>query len=387
MRVGLVLGAGGVQGGAWLTGALDALAAETGWDPATADVVVGTSAGSVIGSLCVAGIPPWFMVAHSAGETFDGVVDAQGRPAAEADRAGGAQFRLERAWPPIGPGSWPLALRTLREPRRYPPSAVFAGWSPRGFVSTEPLKDIIRRVVPEGWSEHPAHWVVACDYATGRRVAFGRPDAPRPSSPTRSPRPARYPRFYYPVEIAGGRYVDGGMYSTSNLDLVRDEGLDLVICLNPTSSLHPTRAWNPVERVASVFRDASGRRLGSEAKKLRARGTEVVLIQPTRRGPRRDGPEPDEPQGPQPGDRHRPAHGRRRARPAGHRELLADAAGRRRAPRAPPAGGPGDVAGPGRDPGAGQRALRRPAPEPSHSSFSHRPLRRKGGPNPVQGGQ
>src|SRR5262245_45667088 len=69
MRIGLVVGAGGVQGGAWLTGGLDALASTTGWDPATADVVVGTSAGSVISSLCVAGIPPWFMVAHSAGGT------------------------------------------------------------------------------------------------------------------------------------------------------------------------------------------------------------------------------------------------------------------------------------------------------------------------------
>ena len=34
MKVGLVLGAGGIQGGAWLTGGLDALAEETGWDPA-----------------------------------------------------------------------------------------------------------------------------------------------------------------------------------------------------------------------------------------------------------------------------------------------------------------------------------------------------------------
>ena len=143
------------------------------------------------------------MVAHSAGETFDGVVDAQGRPAAEADRAGGAQFRLERAWPPIGPGSWPLALRTLREPRRYPASAVVAGWSPRGFVSTEPLKDIIRRVVPDGWSEHPAHWVVACDYATGRRVAFGRPDAPRAELADAVAASCAIPAFYYPVEIAG----------------------------------------------------------------------------------------------------------------------------------------------------------------------------------------
>jgi NTE family protein len=270
-----------VQGGAWLTGGLEALAAETGWDPATADVVVGTSAGSMIGSLCVAGIPPWFMVAHSAGETFDGIVDAQGRPAAEADRSGGARFTLERTWPPIGPGSWRLALTTLRAPRRHPPAAVFAGWWPRGFISTEPLRDIIHRVIPAGWTEHPAHWVVACDYATGRRVAFGREGSPPADLADAVAASCAIPGFYHPIEIAGSRYVDGGMYSTSNLDLVRDRGLDLVICLNPTSSLHPTRAWNPAERIAAVFRDASGRRLGSEAKKLRAAGTEVLLIQPT----------------------------------------------------------------------------------------------------------
>jgi len=49
--VGLVLGAGGVIGGAWLTGGLQALANETGWDPMSADHIVGTSAGSMIGAL------------------------------------------------------------------------------------------------------------------------------------------------------------------------------------------------------------------------------------------------------------------------------------------------------------------------------------------------
>jgi NTE family protein len=82
VKVGLVLGAGGVLGGAWLTGGLHALAQATGWDPATADYIVGTSAGSMIGSLLAAGVPPWFMVAHSAGESFDGLSDARGRPAA-----------------------------------------------------------------------------------------------------------------------------------------------------------------------------------------------------------------------------------------------------------------------------------------------------------------
>ena len=282
MKVGLVLGAGGVQGGAWLTGGLDALAAETGWDPASADYIVGTSAGSMLGSLLAAGVPPWFMVAHSAGETFEGVVDAEGRPAAEADRSGGAVFRLDGAWPPpVGPGSWRLALRSLARPTRHTPLALVTGWLPRGLISTEPLKRQVRRVVPHGWAPHPNLWVVACDYATGRRVPFGRAGSPPAELADAVAASCAIPGFYRPVAIGGRRYVDGGVYSTSNLDLLRAESLDLVICLNPTSTLHPLRALNPREWPALIFRRESGHRLGGEAKKLRRAGTPVVLVQPT----------------------------------------------------------------------------------------------------------
>jgi NTE family protein len=280
MRVGLVLGAGGVMGGAWLTGGLHALATETGWDPASADHVVGTSAGAMIGSLCAAGVPPWFMVAHSAGEVFDGLTDAEGRPAADADRSGGAVFRLQRALPPLGPGSWRLALTTLARPRGHTPGALISGWLPRGVISTAALERTVRRAVPSGWADHPNLWVMACDYATGRRVAFGDADAPRTDLAKAVAASCAIPGFYYPVTIAGRRYVDGGMHSPSNLDVLAGRGLDLVICLNPTSSLHSVPRRHPVERLHAFMRAASGRRLGSEARKLRDSKTTVVLIQP-----------------------------------------------------------------------------------------------------------
>jgi NTE family protein len=268
------------MGGAWLTGGLEALATETGWDPMSADRIVGTSAGSMMGALLASGVPPWFMVAHSAGRSFEGLVDREGRPAATADRAAGATFRYAGGPPPLGPGSWRLILDGLRTPNRHRPAAMLAGWLPRGFISNEPLKDTVRRVVAEGWTDHPSFWAVACDYANGRRVAFGREDAPEADLADAVAASCAIPGFYKPVEIAGRRYVDGGLWSTSNLDILRSSELDLVICLNPTSSLHPPFAWNPAERVASVMRTASGRRLGSERKKLVTAGTEVILIQP-----------------------------------------------------------------------------------------------------------
>ena len=235
----------------------------------------------MLGALLAAGVPPWFMVAHSAGETFEAVTDADGRPAAEADRTGGAVFKLEPWPPPIGPGSWPLAFRTSPA-RTATPRPPWSAAGSRGASSRpSPCASRCAASSPSGWGPHPGLWVVACDYATGRRVAFGRPGAPPAELADAVAASCAIPGFYRPVEIGGRRYVDGGMYSTSNLDLLRDEGLDLVICLNPTSSLHPIRAVDPREWGSLVFRRASGRRLGSEAKKLRARGTPVVLVQPT----------------------------------------------------------------------------------------------------------
>ena len=56
MRVGLALGAGGIAGGSWHAGVLAALAEATGWDPRTAELMVGTSAGSVTAATLRAGL-------------------------------------------------------------------------------------------------------------------------------------------------------------------------------------------------------------------------------------------------------------------------------------------------------------------------------------------
>lgn len=283
MRVGLVLGAGGVMGGAWITGALQGLATATGWDPSTADNIVGTSAGSMMGALLASGVPPWFMVAHSQGESFEGLVDSEGRPAETADRSGGARYTLHRAWPRLLLGSPELARRLLSNPRSLPPIGSLVALGPRGFISTEPLKDVVRRVVPSGWAPHPNFWAVAADYATLERVAFGSPGAPRADLADAVAASCAVPGFYHPVTIAGRQYLDGGVYSVSNLDLLLGEKLDLVICLNPMSSRHRPHGVKPAARVGALIRSGAGRRLGQEARRLRDQGTEVILIQPTAR--------------------------------------------------------------------------------------------------------
>jgi NTE family protein len=292
VRVGLVLGAGGVLGGAWHTGALHALAEETGWDPGSAEFIVGTSAGSMIGALTAAGVPPWFMVAHSAGESFTGVNAADGSPAAEADRAAGAVFRLHRGLPPLGPGSLRMALTALGNPLAHTPLQMLAGWLPAGLVSTDSLQDIVRRAVPGRWVEHPNFWVVACDYSSARRTVFGRLDAPNAEIAEAVAASCAIPGFYRPVKIGASRYVDGGVCSASSMDVLAGRGLDLVICLNPLSSGTKLSAGgggpfgrlgplDPRDWLGALSRPANGRRLAHEAAKVRGFGTEVLVIEPT----------------------------------------------------------------------------------------------------------
>ncbi|MGO9955467.1 MAG: patatin-like phospholipase family protein, partial [Solirubrobacteraceae bacterium] len=254
--MGLVLGAGGVLGGAWLVGALHAIAAESGWDPGSADYIVGTSAGAMIGALLACGTPPWFMVAHSAGEDIDELPDVRAEAAPAADRWAGATFRLDPGGWSLGPGSWRLAVASLARPYRYSPMAMISGWLPRGLVSTEPLKDTVRRACADDWAPHPNYWAMAVDYGTGRRVAFGPAGSPPARLPDAVAASCAIPGFYRAVEIGGRAYVDGGVYSTSNLDALRDEPLDIVLALNPMSSLHAGSAQTVAERVALRMRQA-----------------------------------------------------------------------------------------------------------------------------------
>jgi NTE family protein len=149
------------------------------------------------------------------------------------------------------------------------------------MISTDPLKEVIHRVVPHGWANHPNLWLVAADYGTLERVVFGREGSPAADLADAVAAACAIPGFYHPVKIGDRVYIDGGVNSVSNLDLLADEKLDLVICLNPLTSRHQPRRL--AARAAALVRARSGRRLGREAQLLRDRGVKVVLIQPVAR--------------------------------------------------------------------------------------------------------
>jgi NTE family protein len=273
-HTGLALAGGGIVGGAWMVGALHAIATETGWDPGSADVVLGTSAGSMIGALLASGVPPWLLVAYGTGESLD-------HPAGGTSRASrfGTGLHLNWSFPRPVLGSPGLALRSMREPWKYGPAGIIA-WLPHGVLSTEPLKAAVRRVVPSGWGPHANLWIAAIDYETGRRVVFGREGAPRTDLADAVAASCAIPGFYHPVKIGGRRYVDGGMLSPANLDLMIDSEAELVVCLNPMSSRHHGRLLEPTGPIAAFVRGDNQRMLDREATGLRHAGKRVMLVEP-----------------------------------------------------------------------------------------------------------
>lgn len=266
-RIGLVLGAGGVIGGAWHAGALAALERVTGWSPATASHLVGTSAGSVFAALTAAGVHSQEMLAP-----IDGMLEALGQESA---------YRHPTRLPGVLPGSLGLTLTSLRSLDRGQLLKAVSGLMPRGLVSTAPIRRTVKRVVPSGWAGHPHCWIVCCDYVSGRRIVFGRSGAPPAHLADAVAASCAIPGFFRPVAVAGRLCMDGGLHSLNNLDVLVGQGLDLVICLSPMSARFSVPGWGPGHLLGEAIRRAAAHQVDHEVAQLTRAGTKVLVIEPT----------------------------------------------------------------------------------------------------------
>ena len=280
VRRGLVLGGGGVLGASWMIGALAALQDSYGWDPREAEVLVGTSAGSVLSGLLGCGITVETLVNHQRG------VPAPGDPGVDfdPDHASGGPLPPR---PKMGIGSTALLAQAVRHPRRLPPLAILSGLAPQGRGQLDAVGALIDAAVEamgtgSDWAPHQATWIVTMDYDTGRRVPFGRAGAPPASLRDAVMASCAIPGWYAPVTIDRHRYVDGGTCSPTSLDLLAGRGLDEVVVLAPMVSFEFDEPASLVGRVERRFRRAMTKRVLREAAKVRRHGTAVTILGPGR---------------------------------------------------------------------------------------------------------
>ncbi|TMD56279.1 MAG: patatin-like phospholipase family protein [Chloroflexi bacterium] len=280
VRSGLVLGAGGVLGGAWMAGALHALAERTRWYPRHAEYIVGTSAGSVLAAFGAAGVPPWLLIPEASTNVYHGLIDAGGNLQVHGDLWERIVRRRPLGLPRFLPGSLSLFLAGMRQGNTTL-LKMLCGLAPVGVFSTDPIKDTVRWVANDGgWVQHPNTWIVACDYQTGDRVVFGKEGAPEVDVAQAVAASCAIPGYYRPEEIDGRLYVDGALHSMSNLDLLLGLKLDLVVVVSPHSTRQKFRGWDPLNRFTDVTRQVAARQVDAEVEALRAEGTEVLLLEP-----------------------------------------------------------------------------------------------------------
>lgn len=273
---GLVLGAGGVLGAAWSVGALCALEEVHGFDPRDADVIIGTSAGSVLAALLGAGVSPRQLRDHQMGIPIsDGVL-------------AGFSWDYERATTsrPSFPkrlafGSHKLLGSSARKLRHMPPTAVLSGFLPQGSASLERIGHLIDAITPMGeWSPHANVWICAMNYQTGTRVAFGREGAPPAELSQAVQASCAIPAWFKPVQIGGQQYVDGGACSATSVDLLATMGLDEVYVIAPMVSFAMDRPEHVIAKLERRWRVQVTKRCLREVEKVRAHGADVVVLGP-----------------------------------------------------------------------------------------------------------
>ncbi len=225
---GLVLGGGGITGIAWETGLLHGLA-ERGVDLTTADRIVGTSAGSIVGAQVTSdiGLEELYRRQLLAPAVLgDGEVDVAsiglGTVVAfvlSLVQARGDLTRFGRV----------LGARAVRSAAR--------GRTP---TIEERYAQVAKRIGGLTWADRDLV-VAAVDIATGELMTFG----PRSSRPEVSLEDAvnascAVPCVYPPIPIGDAVYVDGGVRSGSNADLM--DGCSRVVALTPADrSVGPLR--------------------------------------------------------------------------------------------------------------------------------------------------
>src|SRR5919199_3649054 len=273
LRVGLVLGGGGVLGHAFHAGVLAALE-EAGWDPRRADLMVGTSAGSYCAAFLRAGVAASDLAARTTGTPLSpegSSLYARHGPEIEVPIPGLRHMALGRG--SAHPG---LLGYALRHPRSLRMGALVAAMLPAGTVSTSVISNSIRRFFHDPWAPAPT-WIPAVRLDDGRLVAFGRGDAPEASLALAVAASCAIPAFFEPVRIGRHTYVDGGVHSPTNLDLVAHAKLDVVVVSSPMSAVRGSVALGPIAAV----RAANRLRLAREAARVRSTGIDVVAFQPT----------------------------------------------------------------------------------------------------------
>jgi NTE family protein len=302
-KTALVLGGGGFTGGVYEIGALRALDLLTVDRTVNQfDVYVGTSAGSLIAALAANGVTPEQMMRvlnDQVPQPFTDVsLDMLMRPNYREFIAKGLRLPIHllgvlrevgRALPSLSTVDMAIALADLL------PSGLYTGSGIEEYVANA-LSDPDRT---DDFRELACElYLAATDLDTCERIVLGGPgwdDVPISAAVRAS---TALPMVYQPARLRDRELVDGGIVSTTNLDIAVEAGAKLIVVVNPlvpyvndfTKEI-PTLFGTRTRRVSDMgfpkigyqtFKLLAYQRLHEVARGWRDRypGVDIVLIEP-----------------------------------------------------------------------------------------------------------
>jgi NTE family protein len=251
----LVLGGGGLTGIGWMWGIIAGVAAR-GVDLAAADLVIGTSAGSVVGAPLASGL------------------DVEER---YRRQLAGAGAEVAARMGPLTMARCGWAVLSARDQRQVGRGLGRVALGTRTVVPSARREVIAARLPVHTWPDRRL-LITAVDVRSGERVAFDRDagvelvDAVTAS--------CAVPGVWPSMPIHGRRYIDGGVWSPANADLAA--GADRVVILAPV-----VRGFGPMpsvaQQAAALRGDAEVVVVQPDAAAVRAIGRNV--LDPARRAP------------------------------------------------------------------------------------------------------
>jgi NTE family protein len=244
-RLGLALAGGGPLGGIYEVGVLLALADSLeGVDFNEFDAYVGVSSGSFVAGALANGISPSQMYRLF----IDDGVDAALKP----------EIFLRPALPEFGrricavPG---LLLRVLRQFLRNPlrhrwaeAAALLSRAIPTGLFENASIDNFMRALFSAPGRTNDFGrlqrklFVVATNLDTGASVVFGAPGHDHVPISRAIEASAALPGLFPPVQIGGDYYVDGALNKTLHASVALDQGVNLLMCVNPLVPFDASRA-------------------------------------------------------------------------------------------------------------------------------------------------
>lgn len=253
-------------GEAWMMGVLAGFEDGGDLDMRDCESFVGTSAGAIVAAHLVAGKAPRRPSSVGTDVQVAGSGPARGlavAAAAAARRAGQAALAASAAFAPLALGM------------AAPGGALVRALLLRGLPRPpETLASLRAQIERSGARFDGRLRVAAVDRASGRRVVFGSPGAPVATVAEAVEASCTVPWLFAPVRIGTREYVDGGVWSPTNLDAAPAGRDTHVLCLNPTANL-ATR-----HTMLTVMRNVARSAVVVEALALRRRGARVRTIAP-----------------------------------------------------------------------------------------------------------